>query len=72
MPERLRERTTRLCHVDYVLRCWRELRHPCRAVPALETALAEYDDVHARDKDLYMSWLADSYMTAGEVAQAAP
>lgn len=52
-------------------RCWTELRRPLRAVPVLETALARYDDVHARDKSLYMSWLADSYLTAGEVEQAA-
>jgi tetratricopeptide (TPR) repeat protein len=52
-------------------RCWTELRRPLRAVPVLETALAAYDDSHARDKALYMSWLADSYLTAGEVEQAA-
>ncbi|GAB3012470.1 hypothetical protein GCM10023080_094150 [Streptomyces pseudoechinosporeus] len=38
-------------------RCWTELR--C-AVPVSETALARYDDAHARDKSLYLSWLADS------------
>ena len=52
-------------------RCWTELRRPLRAVPVLETALAAYDDSHARDKALYLSWLADSYLTAGEVEQAA-
>ncbi|MGW4541598.1 XRE family transcriptional regulator [Streptomyces chartreusis] len=52
-------------------RCWTELRRPLRAVPVLEAALARYDDSHARDKALYMSWLADSYLTAGEVEQAA-
>ncbi|MBD0842241.1 MULTISPECIES: helix-turn-helix domain-containing protein [unclassified Streptomyces] len=52
-------------------RCWTELRRPLRAIPALETALAQYDDTHARDKSLYLSWLAESYMTAGEVEQAA-
>jgi tetratricopeptide (TPR) repeat protein len=52
-------------------RCWTELRRPLRAVPALETALAEYDDAHARDKSLYLSWLADSYIAAGEIEQAA-
>ena len=26
---------------------------------------------HARDKSLYMSWLADAYLAAGEVEQAA-
>ncbi|MFI6343992.1 XRE family transcriptional regulator [Streptomyces sp. NPDC050560] len=52
-------------------RCWAELRRPLRAVPVLERALADYDDSHARDKALYLSWLADSYLMAGEVEQAA-
>lgn len=52
-------------------RCWTELRRPLRAVPILEAALAGYDDSHARDKALYLSWLAESYFTAGEVEQAA-
>ncbi|MFJ4687804.1 XRE family transcriptional regulator [Streptomyces sp. NPDC088789] len=52
-------------------RCWTELHRPLRAVPVLEAALARYDDAHARDKSLYLSWLADSYLTAGEVEQAA-
>ncbi|WP_411135077.1 XRE family transcriptional regulator [Streptomyces sp. C10] len=52
-------------------RCWTELRRPLRAVPVLEDALATYDDAHARDKSLYLSWLADSYLAAGEVEQAA-
>ncbi|MEJ8657452.1 helix-turn-helix transcriptional regulator [Streptomyces sp. MS1.AVA.4] len=52
-------------------RCWTELRRPLRAVPVLETALAAYDDSHARDKSLYLSWLADAYLAAGEVEQAA-
>ncbi|MFC9682583.1 XRE family transcriptional regulator [Streptomyces sp. NPDC056948] len=52
-------------------RCWTELRRPLRAVSVLEVALARYDDSHARDKALYLSWLAGSYLTAGEVEQAA-
>lgn len=52
-------------------RCWAELNRPLRAVPLLETALARYDNNHARDKALYLSWLADAYMSAGEVEQAA-
>lgn len=52
-------------------RCWTELRRPLRAVPTLEAALAQYDDSHARDKALYLSWLADSYLAAGEIEQAA-
>jgi hypothetical protein len=52
-------------------RCWSELRRPLRAVPVLETALAGYSDAHSRDKALYSSWLADSYIDAGEIEQAA-
>ena len=52
-------------------RCWAELGRPLRAVPVLESALSRYDDTHARDKSLYLSWLADSYLTSGEVEQAA-
>lgn len=52
-------------------RCWAELRRPLRAVPVLEAALARYEDSHARDKALYSSWLAQAYLTAGEVEPAA-
>ncbi|MGW9496605.1 XRE family transcriptional regulator [Streptomyces prasinus] len=52
-------------------RCWTELRRPLRAVPVLTQALARYDDAHARDKALYLSWLADAYLTAGEIEEAA-
>ncbi|MEV6164385.1 helix-turn-helix transcriptional regulator [Streptomyces sp. NPDC052052] len=52
-------------------RCWTELRRPLRAVPVLTDALDRYSDDHARDKALYLSWLADAYLTAGEVEQAA-
>jgi hypothetical protein len=31
------------------------------------TALARYSDAHSRDKALYSSWLADSYIDAGEI-----
>jgi hypothetical protein len=49
-------------------RCWSELRRPLRAVPVLETALSRYSDAHSRDKALYSSWLADSYIDAGRRA----
>ncbi len=52
-------------------RCWTELRRPLRAVPTLESALAQYSDTHACDKSLYLSWLATSYIHAGEIEQAA-
>jgi transcriptional regulator with XRE-family HTH domain len=52
-------------------RCWSELSRPLRAVPILESVLAEYEDTHARDKALYLSWLAGAYADAGEVEAAA-
>lgn len=52
-------------------RCWTELHRPLRAVPILETVLAGYDDTHARDKALYLTWLATAYLDAGELEQAA-
>ncbi|MET7622661.1 XRE family transcriptional regulator [Streptomyces sp. NPDC005408] len=52
-------------------RCWTELHRPLRAVPALEAALADFDDTHARDKSLYLTWLAHAYMDAGEIEQSA-
>ncbi|MFF0723665.1 twin-arginine translocation signal domain-containing protein [Streptomyces sp. NPDC004134] len=52
-------------------RCWTELHRPLRAVPELEAALADFDDAQARDKALYLSWLAHAYLDAGEVEQSA-
>lgn len=52
-------------------RCWAELGRPLRAVPILESVLAEYEDSHARDKALYLTWLAGAYADAGEVEAAA-
>ncbi|MFG3406498.1 helix-turn-helix domain-containing protein [Streptomyces sp. NPDC048142] len=52
-------------------RCWTELRRPLRAVPALTRALGQYSDDNARDKSLYLSWLAQAYLTADEVEVAA-
>ncbi|WP_164720857.1 helix-turn-helix transcriptional regulator [Streptomyces sp. W1SF4] len=51
-------------------RCWAELHRPLRAIPALEDALSRYDDTRARDKALYLSWLASAYLDAGEVEHA--
>jgi hypothetical protein len=51
-------------------RCWTELHRPLRAVPAMEAAMAQYDDSHARDKALYLTWLADAYLDAGEAEPA--
>ncbi|OIJ69213.1 hypothetical protein [Streptomyces mangrovisoli] len=52
-------------------RCWTELQRPLRAVPILQSVLSEFDDTHARDKALYLSWLSESYLAGGEIEQAA-
>ncbi|MGW7400129.1 tetratricopeptide repeat protein [Streptomyces cyaneofuscatus] len=52
-------------------RCWTELNRPLRAVPDLTRALGRYSDDNTRDKSLYLSWLAQAYLTAGEVEEAA-
>lgn len=52
-------------------RCWTELRRPLRAVPVLENVLANFDDTHGRDKALYTTWLASSYLQAREFEHAA-
>lgn len=52
-------------------RCWTALRRPRRAVPTLESVLERYDDTHARDKSMYLTWLAHAYLDAGEIEQSA-
>ncbi|MEV7387186.1 helix-turn-helix transcriptional regulator [Streptomyces sp. NPDC091215] len=52
-------------------RCWTELRRPLRAVPLLLRGLAQFDDAQARDAALYSTWLAEAYVLAGEVEEAA-
>jgi transcriptional regulator with XRE-family HTH domain len=52
-------------------RCWTELRRPLRSVPLLVRGLGQFDEAHARDASLYSTWLAEAYMTAGEVEEAA-
>lgn len=51
-------------------RCWTVLHRPIRAIPVLERALGTYCDTQARDKALYLSWLADAYLDANEIEQA--
>ncbi|MFI5839669.1 helix-turn-helix domain-containing protein [Catenuloplanes sp. NPDC051500] len=51
-------------------RCWSVLRRPVRAISALEGTLSAMPDTEARDKALYMSWLADAYVDAGEPEHA--
>jgi transcriptional regulator with XRE-family HTH domain len=52
-------------------RCWSALQNPARAIPALTDALDRYEDTHARDKALYLTWLADAHLDNGDFEQAA-
>lgn len=52
-------------------RCWAILRRPDRAVPALTWAMARFEDAHARDKSLYLSWLADAHLDGKQIEEAA-
>ncbi|MER6678808.1 helix-turn-helix transcriptional regulator [Streptomyces sp. NPDC000983] len=52
-------------------RCWTQLRRPLRAVPLLLRGLAQFDHTQARDAALYSTWLAEAYLLAGEVEEAA-
>jgi transcriptional regulator with XRE-family HTH domain len=52
-------------------RCYTELRRPLRAEPLLRTAVDRYDTTHARELSLYLSWLAEAYLQAREVDEAA-
>ncbi|GAA1532834.1 hypothetical protein GCM10009827_058500 [Dactylosporangium maewongense] len=52
-------------------RCWTELRRPLRAVPILERATAGYGADIARETALYLTWLAEAFVQAHEVDQAA-
>jgi transcriptional regulator with XRE-family HTH domain len=51
-------------------RCWSVLHRPRRAIPLLEEALSGFDNAHARDKSLYLTWLADAYLDADEIERA--
>lgn len=52
-------------------RCLTRLGQPLAAIPVLHAALDGFDDTQARDKALYMSWLAEAYLDAGEIDTAA-
>ena len=47
-------------------RVWAVLHEPAKAIPPLERALSAFPDHWARDKALYLTWLADAYLDAGE------
>jgi hypothetical protein len=52
-------------------RCHTALGQPKKAIPVLRTALATFDDAQARDKALYLTWLAEAHHDVGEADEAA-
>ena len=52
-------------------RVWTELRQPARAMPILERAIACYGSDVPRETALYLTWLAEALVQAGDVAAAA-
>ncbi|WP_323138627.1 MULTISPECIES: helix-turn-helix transcriptional regulator [unclassified Streptomyces] len=52
-------------------RVFTETHRPLRAVPLLTAALERYDTTHVREVALYSSWLAQAYVDANEIDEAA-
>jgi tetratricopeptide (TPR) repeat protein len=52
-------------------RCLTKTGQPLKAIAVLRGALDQFDETQARDKALYMSWLAEAYLDAGEIDAAA-
>lgn len=52
-------------------RVWTQLGRPSRAVPILERATARYGDDVPREAALYLTWLAEALIQAGDIAAAA-
>jgi hypothetical protein len=52
-------------------RCLTRAGQPLQAIAILRCALDQFDETQARDKALYMSWLAEAYLDAGEIDAAA-
>ncbi|MEV4126115.1 helix-turn-helix transcriptional regulator [Nocardia sp. NPDC049707] len=51
-------------------RVWSVLHKPDKAIAPLANILSQYPDHWARDKALYLTWLADAYFEAGDDARA--
>ncbi|MGK8487466.1 hypothetical protein [Nocardia asiatica] len=51
-------------------RVWSVLHDPDKAIAPLERALNSYPDAWPRDKALYMTWLADTHLDAGNIEEA--
>jgi tetratricopeptide (TPR) repeat protein len=52
-------------------RCLTRLGRPDQAISILEEALGSFDERQARDKALYLTWLAEACIATGDIEQAA-
>ena len=52
-------------------RCFTQLKRPRQAITLLSTAISQYDDTHARELALYLSWLAEAHVYAEQIEEAA-
>ena len=52
-------------------RCFTELKRPKPAIELLSDAVLRYDDTHTREMALYLSWLAEAHIYAGDIEKAA-
>ena len=52
-------------------RCLTRLGRAELAIPVLEAALGSFDDRQARDKALYLTWLAEALIVTGDIEHAA-
>jgi len=52
-------------------RVWTELHQPSRAIPVLERAVAGYGTELPREAALYLTWLAEALIQAGDIPAAA-
>jgi tetratricopeptide (TPR) repeat protein len=52
-------------------RCLTQLKRPERAIELLTQAVNRYDDTHARELALYLTWLAEAHTYADNIEEAA-
>jgi len=52
-------------------RCLTQHRRPERAIELLTQAVNRYDDTHARELVLYLTWLAEAHIYADNIEEAA-
>lgn len=52
-------------------RCYTELHRPLKAEPLLREVIGRYDAARVRETSLYLTWLAQTYVDAREIDEAA-